>query len=322
MDLKQIYFHLRSDIQKIENSLEQSVYSSNPILTEASVHLLKAGGKRIRPVFVLLAGKYGTYSINRLLSVAVPLELIHMASLVHDDVIDDADLRRGSKTIKAKYDNKVAMYCGDYIFARALEQIVQVKNKEAHEVLSKGIVQMCLGEIEQIRDHNDINVSLKTYLRRIKRKTSLLIAISCKLGAIATGAPRKVYQGLYRYGYYVGMAFQISDDILDFTGTEEQLGKPAGGDLRQGNITLPAIYALANDEALRDLMNDINLGNKSDEAYNEAIELVKKSGGIEYARQMSETYLQKAYNELDKLPNINATKSLRQIATYIGTRKF
>ncbi|OZM57274.1 heptaprenyl diphosphate synthase component II [Lottiidibacillus patelloidae] len=322
MDLKQIYFHLRSDIQKIENSLEQSVYSSNPILTEASVHLLKAGGKRIRPVFVLLAGKYGTYSMNRLLSVAVPLELIHMASLVHDDVIDDADLRRGSKTIKAKYDNKVAMYCGDYIFARALEQIIKIEDKEAHEVLSKGIVQMCLGEIEQIRDHNDVNVSLKTYLRRIKRKTSLLIAISCKLGAIATGAPRKVYQGLYRYGYYVGMAFQISDDILDFTGTEEQLGKPAGGDLRQGNITLPAIYALENNEHFRDLMNDIKLGNRSTDAYNEAIDLVKSSGGIDYARQMSETYLQKAYNELDKLPNIAATKSLRQIATYIGTRKY
>jgi heptaprenyl diphosphate synthase len=321
MDLKQIYFHLRSDIQRIEQTLERTVHSTNPVLTQASVQLLKAGGKRIRPVFVLLAGKYGSYSINRLLQVAVPLELIHMASLVHDDVIDDADIRRGSETIKAKWDNKVAMYCGDYIFARALEQIVQIDEQEAHEVLSKGIVQMCLGEVEQIRDHNDIDVSFKTYLRRIKRKTSLLIAISCKLGAIASGAPRKVHQGLYRYGYNVGMAFQISDDILDFTGTEAQLGKPAGGDLRQGNITLPAIYALRNSEAFRNVMEEINQGKQSNAMYEKAIDLVKTSGGIEYAREISETYLQKAYNELDKLPNISATKSLRQIATYIGDRK-
>jgi heptaprenyl diphosphate synthase len=321
MDLKQIYFYLRSDIQKIEKSLERSVHSDNVALTQSSIHLLQAGGKRIRPVFVLLSGKFGDYSIERMMDVAVPLELIHMASLVHDDVIDHAEMRRGKKTIKAQYDNKVAMYVGDFIFARALERITALKNKEAHEVLSKGIVDMCLGEIEQIRDQYNENVSFKEYLRRIKRKTSLLIAISCKLGAIAAGTSREVSQTLYRYGYYVGMAFQISDDILDFTGTEAQLGKPAGGDLLQGNVTLPALYTLNESKEFRELLEKLFKQERiSNTEISRAIDMVKHSGGIEYAQKISEKYLLKAYAELDKLPKITANKSLREIATFVGAR--
>lgn len=235
---------LNSDIDIIEKELEAKIQANSLLLKEASLYTLQAGGKRIRPVFVLLAGKFGNYDIEILKNVAVALEFIHMASLVHDDVIDDAELRRGKPAIKTKWGNKVAMYTGDYILALSLEIITKVKQPAVHQILANTIVEVCIGEIEQIRDKYRFNQNFRDYFRRIKRKTALLIATSCQLGAIAAGAKEDIHKKLFRFGYYVGMSYQIIDDILDFTSTEKALGKPAGGDLLQGNITAPVFYAM------------------------------------------------------------------------------
>ncbi|OIJ15853.1 heptaprenyl diphosphate synthase component II [Anaerobacillus arseniciselenatis] len=323
MKLTDIYWHLRSDISKIEKELEATVDAKHPILKKASSHLLKAGGKRIRPVFVLLAAKFGNYDIEKVKQVAVPLELIHMASLVHDDVIDDADLRRGKKTIKSKWDNRVAMYTGDYIFARAIEMTTNCNKPEVHQILSDAMVEMCIGEVEQIRDQYNWNQNFRIYLRRIKRKTALLIAVSCRLGALAADAPRDVQLSLYRYGYNVGMAFQITDDILDFVATEKELGKPAGSDLHQGNVTLPALYSMEHDEELRSFIMKMIKGDKPDKKVMKVIiDKIKASGGVDYSLEVSDRYLNKAYKELENLPDIPAKDSFYQIAQYIGKRKF
>lgn len=323
MKLTDIYWDLRTDIAKIEKELEATVDARQPIIKKASAHLLKAGGKRIRPVFVLLAAKFGSYDIEKIKQVAVPLELIHMGSLVHDDVIDDADLRRGKKTIKSKWDNRVAMYTGDYIFARAIQMATNCENPEVHQILSDAMVEMCIGEVEQIRDQYNWDQNCRNYLRRIKRKTALLIAVSCRLGALAADAPRDVHLSLYRYGYYVGMAFQITDDILDFVASEKQLGKPAGSDLEQGNVTLPALYSMKHDLELRTLIVNVINGDKPDQKEMEQIiKSIKKSGGIDYSFEVSDRYLAKAYKELDKLPDIPAKESFFQIAQYIGKRKY
>jgi heptaprenyl diphosphate synthase len=323
MKLTDIYWHLRSDIAKIEKELEATIDAKHPILKKASAHLLKAGGKRIRPVFVLLAAKFGDYDIEKIKQVAVPLELIHMASLVHDDVIDDADLRRGKKTIKSKWDNRVAMYTGDYIFARAIEMATNCEKPEVHQILSDAMVEMCIGEVEQIRDQYNWNQNFRMYLRRIKRKTALLIAVSCRLGGLAADAPRDVQLSLYRYGYNVGMAFQITDDILDFIATEKELGKPAGSDLQQGNVTLPALYSMSHNEKLRhDIVSMINSESSDKQLMSEIIEAIKATGGIDHAFAISDRYLNKAFKELEKLPDIPAKESFYQIAKYIGTRKY
>lgn len=323
MKLTDIYWHLRSDIAKIEKELESTIDANHPVLKKASIHLLKAGGKRIRPVFVLLAGKFGNYDIEKIKQVAVPLELIHMASLVHDDVIDDAELRRGKKTIKSKWDNRVAMYTGDYIFARAIEMTTNCEKPEVHQILSDAMVEMCIGEVEQIRDQYNWNQNLKLYLRRIKRKTAILIAVSCRLGALAVDAPREVQLSLYRYGYNVGMAFQITDDILDFIATEKELGKPAGSDLQQGNVTLPALFSMKNDEELRSYIINIINGDKPEKKEMEKIiSSIKKAGGVDYSFEMSDRYLNKAYKELENLPDFPAKESFYQIAKYIGKRKY
>lgn len=319
MKLKMVYSFLNSDINLIEKSLEETVQGESPLLQQASLHLLQAGGKRIRPVFVLLGGKFGHYDIHVIKDVAVALELIHMASLVHDDVIDDADLRRGRPTIKKIWDNRFAMYSGDYIFAKSLELMTNINHPLAHQILSKTIVELCIGEIEQIKDKYRFDQNLRDYLLRIKRKTALLIAASCQLGAVAAGVDDKIHRKLYRFGYFVGMSYQITDDILDFTGTEAELGKPAGGDLLQGNITLPVLFAMEDAKIRSEIVKVHENMNQSE--ISSIISMVKESGAINKSIEISDRYLQKALAVLEELPNNRAKKTLRDIAHYIGKRK-
>src|SRR5690625_2193399 len=193
MKLTTIYDPLKKDLQHIEEELIKAIDAEHPILEKSSLQLLKAGGKRIRPVFVLLSSKFGDAMSNneQIKSVAVSLELIHMATLVHDEVVDDASIRRGYPTIKHTYDNRIAMYSGDYILERALEVITTINNTEVHRVLDKTLVKVVEGEVDQIEDQYNLDQTVRNYLHRIKRKTALLIATSCKLGALASDAPRE-----------------------------------------------------------------------------------------------------------------------------------
>ncbi|SER44422.1 heptaprenyl diphosphate synthase component II [Salipaludibacillus aurantiacus] len=323
MKLTDIYWYLRPDIIKIEKEIENNIDARHPVLEEASSHLLKAGGKRIRPVFVLLAAQFGNYDLNTIKHVAVPLELIHMGSLVHDDVIDDAELRRGKKTIKSKWDNRVAMYTGDYIFAKAIELATYSDNPELHHILADAMVEMCIGEVEQIRDQFNWQQNFRIYLRRIRRKTALLISVSCQLGALVAGAAPEVQRQLKRYGYYVGMAFQITDDILDFVGTEKELGKPAGSDLAQGNVTLPALYAMERDRRLNyKIVSFLQQSGTEAIDMKSVIQQIKQTGAIHYSKKVADMYLNKALTALEPLPESQAKEALTQIAKYIGDRKF
>lgn len=324
MKLANIYGFLKKDLQDIENRLTETIQAEHPILHEASLQLLRAGGKRIRPVFVILSSHFGEYkeNINQVKDVAVALELIHMATLVHDDVVDDASLRRGKPTIKNMYGNRVAMYTGDYILARALEVITTVEIQSVHRTLSKTLVKVVEGEIAQIEDKYNVDQNIYDYLRRIKRKTALLIATSCKLGAIASGVTVKEANKLYRYGYNVGMSFQIIDDILDFTASPEELGKPTGSDLIQGNITLPILYAMKDEQFLKELKSVFRDADKINEHnISHLLHLLFKTNAIEDSYRLSNLYLQKALVALQQLPNNKSKKTLQTIATLIGKRR-
>lgn len=308
----------------IEKELYRSVEGDSPELTETSLHLLRAGGKRLRPVFVLMGGKFGSYDIEKLKHVAVPLELIHSASLVHDDVIDDASTRRGKPTVKAKWDNRIAMYTGDYIYGKALDLTTRLKQPEIHQILAKAMVEMSIGEMEQIRDFFNVSQDVRRYLLRIRRKTSLLIAISCQLGALAADADRRIAASLYRFGYNVGMAFQIQDDLLDLCGSEKQIGKPPGSDMRQGNITLPVIYALEDPERREPLLKELDrihaLNGQCD--VSEAVKLVTSSSGIARSEALADRYITKALDALSDLPDIKTRKQLKDIAHFITKRSY
>ncbi|WP_033544139.1 heptaprenyl diphosphate synthase component II [Planococcus sp. CAU13] len=319
--LKLLYSDLGPELDKIEKELEVAVGSNSLLLNEASLHLLQAGGKRIRPVFVLLAGKFGNYNVDVMKQVAVPLELIHMASLVHDDVIDDSEMRRGQATVKAQWNNSVAMYTGDFILARALEYITVVEDPKIHRILAKTMIEVCRGEIIQIEDKFKLDQSLRDYLRRIKRKTALLISSSCELGATVSGTDAQTAARLRRFGYFIGMSFQITDDILDFTSTDEELGKPAGSDFVQGNITLPVLFARRNPEIYSKLKNALGK-EMSDSERMEIVRLIRNSPALQEAKALSDQYLDKALEELAHLPKGPANKTMRKIALFIGKRKF
>ncbi|MGY0691776.1 heptaprenyl diphosphate synthase component II [Virgibacillus sp. FSP13] len=322
MKIAKIYGYLKKDLDRIEVALNSVIQAEHPVLRKASTQLLEAGGKRIRPVFVLLSGQFGNYDMERMKTVAVSLELIHMATLVHDDVIDDAELRRGKPTIRQMYDNRVAMYAGDYILARSLESITSLRKPNAHLVLSKTIVEVCIGEIEQIKDKYDWNQQLRDYLRRIKRKTALLIATSCKLGAIAADVPEEIANKLYRYGYYIGMSYQIIDDILDFTSSATELGKPAGHDLFQGNITLPVLYAMKDEAFHAQLKEAFASPDAVKETHmHDLVQALNQTDAISISYQLSDLYLKKALAIVEQLPNTKAKNTLRDIAKYIGKRR-
>lgn len=319
MDFQDVYERCRPELLEVERVLRDSVQSRNLRLLHATTQLLEAGGKRIRPLYAILSSRFGTGDRSKVYALAAALELVHMASLVHDDVIDDASLRRGKPTVRAQFGNRAAMYTGDFLFARAIQRLSELGSPLIHEEMSSAIARMCEGEIEQIRDFFSWQQTLRNYLRRVERKTALLISISCALGARAAEAPGTTVEILRRFGYYTGMAFQITDDILDYVGDEKIVGKPVGGDLRQGNLTLPALRAAYISPRSRELQESVLEGMQGGSVAR-AIDIVRASDGLEYARQLATRYLTKAMTELEKLAPGPDRDGLAIVARFVNQR--
>jgi heptaprenyl diphosphate synthase len=310
------------DLSLVESELVKYARESATLLGQSSEHLVRAGGKRLRPAFVLLSGKFFNYDPDRLVPLAAAVELIHMATLVHDDVIDCAPLRRGIPTVRARWGDQIAVYTGDYLFAQALRLVAKYGNDQIVRILSEVSLKMCEGEIEQIETSEKFDLSLRAYLRRNKRKTALLFSACCLIGALASGAPGFAVKRLGNYGYYLGMAFQITDDILDFTSSEEVFGKPVCSDLRQGIITLPVIFALRDPSVGRSLEEILVKKEKNESDWGNALKLIEVSGALEKAQEVSNRYLEKAKKQLEALPNSPLRLTFAKIADFIGVRKF
>ncbi len=276
----------------------------------------------MRPAFALLAGKLYNYRLEKLLPLAVALELIHMASLVHDDVVDDSMTRRGTPTVKANWGNKISMHTGDYLFAKSLVLISQYENPVIARVLAETSVKMCEGEIHQISTAYSADQSWRDYFYRIERKTALLIAASCQLGAVAAGAPEKDHKRLRRFGHQLGVAFQITDDVLDMVADQTLLGKPIGGDLRQGILTMPVIYSMEKSPRRQRLRELVEIQDKTDDQVKEAIEIIKEAGGIEFSFNVARKYIEKAKMNLTFLPDRPVKQTFYEIADFIGIRRF
>ncbi len=318
----ELFNEIKDDLQIVEKELQSIVKTPDLLLTETSAHLLNAGGKRLRPAFALLAGKICCYNLQRLLPLAMALELIHMATLVHDDVIDASLTRRGIPTVKANWGDRISIYTGDYLLAQSLVLIAKCENDDIARILADVSVKMTEGEIQQIVTSFDANQGVKDYFFKIKRKTALLISASCELGAIACGAPPEYVRALNRYGYYLGMAFQITDDILDLIADQKQLGKPIGSDLRQGIITLPVIYALQKAVGAKRLAEIISKKEKKEGEVLEAVKIIKDCGAVDFSFAVSNRYLIKAKQQLKILPDGKAKKSLDLIADFINVRRY
>ncbi|MGS0764137.1 polyprenyl synthetase family protein [Syntrophomonas curvata] len=313
---------IEKELATVESCLAGNLDSSLNLMNQAAVHLIKAGGKRLRPAFALLAAKLYQDELDEVIPAAVALELIHMATLVHDDVIDDSSIRRGTETVKSAWGNRVSIYAGNYIFARALSLISAYQRSDLLDVLARASMKICEGEIIQMLSCYNVNLGLKNYLRRIERKTALLISVSCELGAMISNAPAPEIMALRKYGYYLGMGFQITDDILDIVADEKMLGKPTGSDIRQGVITLPSLYALRYDPRRKELARLLSSPEACIKDALRIIEIVSGSDGVDYAYSVTQHFAFKAQKQLDLLPDAPVKQTLYDLADFVLAREF
>lgn len=313
---------IRDEMEIVEARLYENVDTPETLLYEASTHLIKAGGKRMRPGFALLAARMYQDDISYAIPLATALELVHMATLVHDDVIDNSSIRRGTGTVKCLWGNRISIYAGNFVFAKALAIIAEYKRSDILEVIADASMKICEGEIVQMLSCYNVNLGLKNYLRRIERKTALLISLSCQVGAMLSTSDSRQIEALRRYGYDLGLAFQITDDILDFVADEETLGKPIGSDIRQGVITLPALYALHHDEHRDELARLLSSPQECQQSTEHIIDMVCESDGIEYAYSVSQHYANRSKRHLELLPDTPVKETLRELADFIFARDY
>ena len=272
------------------------------MLEAASNHLLTSGGKRVRPAFVVLSSQFGKSMSEDTYRVAVALELIHMATLVHDDVIDRSDKRRGRLTIAKKWDQNTAILTGNFLLALALEHMSEIEDVRVHRVISSAIIDVCKGELFQFQDQFNSQQTMTNYLRRIKRKTALLIQLATEVGAITSGADDKTVRKLKMIGYYIGMSFQIVDDILDFTSSEKQLGKPVGSDLLNGHLTLPVLLEMRHNATFKSQIEALSPESPAED-FQTCIATIQASSSIQTAQEISDKYLAKAEHLIETLNN-------------------
>ena len=239
-------------ISKTLESIFSMISGQDEQLNKIVRDYFSSGGKRIRILLSLICAELGDFKKNeeKIIKIASIVEIIHTASLIHDDIIDKADTRRGKITLNTKFDDYTALYIGDYLFSIVLNEIAKFDDKRLHNYLAKTLKELCIGEIIQYNGLYNINTRRLDYLKKIKRKTAILIAFACVSGAIVAGADDEKIKASYNYGYYLGMSYQIIDDYLDFVGGSDKLGKRVGQDIMNGNITLPALLAKEKNNKL------------------------------------------------------------------------
>ena len=317
-----LFAPVEADLNLLTENLKKLVGAKNPILYAAAEHLFGAGGKRVRPAIVLLMARatVPTPEISpRHFRLAEITEMIHTASLVHDDVVDEAELRRGVPTVHTRFGNRVAILAGDFLFAQSSWYLANLDNLEVVKLLSEVIMDMAQGEIQQGLYQFDTSFSISAYLEKSYYKTASLIANSAKAAGLLSGVEASVAQNLYLYGRNLGLAFQVVDDIFDFTGSTEALGKPAGSDLKSGNLTAPVLYALEEKPYLETL---ISSGFVQDGDLEEAIALIKESRGIERSRDLAKHHAQLAVEHLGDLQPSPSRQGLIDMADYVLRRLY
>jgi heptaprenyl diphosphate synthase len=323
-NLKQILAPVAEDLLKVDETLRSVVSLEFPLLRSAVEAIVAAGGKRLRPAILLLAAKFHGYDLERLVPLGAAIELLHTASLVHDDTIDEALLRRGLPTLNSLIDAGTTVLVGDYLFARSAVLSTMGGIQRATRIFAESLVTICEGELEQHFSIHHLSNSFETYYRRIYSKTAVLFAAAGEIGAVLSEAPEGDIQRLRHYGRQLGMAFQVVDDILDMRSTASQLGKPVGGDLRQGTVTLPTMFYLENadDEGREMIRQVIENENRSDETIARAIQLISDSGSIDKAIEEAKRFVQEAKASLSGLPDIPARRTLLEIADFVVERDF
>lgn len=320
MELSEIYEPVREDLDKVKERLRSISKVDFTWLSQLLDYSLQGGGKRIRPILALLSGKFYNYNFDCLMPMAMSVELTHLATLIHDDTIDNSSVRWGRSTVHKLWGTEQAVLLGDYMFARAGELMASTEDIRVVRLLSKTLMIISSGEIAQAYNAFNLKQTREGYIQRIASKTASLFCLATESGAVLSQAPKESIEILRDYGYNLGIAFQIVDDILDFIGTEKELGKPVGSDLAQGTFTLPAMLLTEHypeDNPVKRLFGSEG----KEENVRLAVEAIRSSSIVEECFAVASEYTARACEKLEQLPDNTSRQALVNLADYIITRR-
>ena len=313
---------ISEELEDFKKLFESTLSSSNLLLNSVIAHIRQKNGKMMRPILVLLAAKLFGKVCPATLHAAVALELLHNASLVHDDVVDESTERRGQLSVNAIFNNKVAVLAGDYLLATALVQVGMTRNHDIIDIVSCLGQDLADGELLQLSNVSNLHFSEEVYFDVIRKKTAVLFAACTKAGALSVGASDEKAESARLFGEYIGLCFQIKDDIFDYFDNKE-IGKPTGNDMLEGKLTLPALYVLntTKNEEAQEIAIKVKEGTATLDEIAHLISFIKENGGIEYAVQTMNVYKQKAFNLLASLPDSDICAALRAYLDYVVDRE-
>ena len=321
-NLKEISLPIQSELEKFEELFKASMKSDVWLVDLIARYIIRQKGKKIRPLLVLLSAKVAGGITERTYRGAVLVELLHTATLVHDDVVDNADKRRNFWSINKVFKNKVAVLMGDYLLSRGLLIAVEGKDYDFLEVITNTVKRMSEGELLQIRKTRKLDIDEATYFRIISDKTASLLETCCKIGALSASSNSQYHEAMREFGEKIGIAFQIRDDILDYEGNTNTTGKPVGGDIKEKKITLPLIYSLnqvSKNEA--NVIRKLIKNGEKKESVNEIIDFVRKNNGINYSHETAISYSSKAKERLNVFPDSPGKLALQALVDFVIDRK-
>lgn len=323
IDFASIQLLTESEAEAVDKLILQELTSDVVLINQIGHYIINSGGKRLRPMLLLLTAKALNYQqSNHHLLLAAVIEFIHTATLLHDDVVDESDLRRGKDSANAVWGNAASILVGDYLYSSAFEMMVRTGNMRVMEILSKTTTAIAEGEVLQLLNCNNPATTEAKYLEVISRKTAILFSAATRLGAVLADANPELEKNLADYGQHLGIAFQLIDDALDYTSSKDELGKNLGDDLAEGKPTLPLIFAIENGtkEQADVIINAIKTGNR--DSFNEVYEIVKATNAITYTEQRADNEAQKAIDALSNLPDSKFKQALELLARFSVQRNY
>ena len=320
--LKQFFDPVRNDLKRFDGLLGKQLRADSALIQNVIDYLLEKRGKRIRPTFLFLTARCGGMAHPRMVDAALAIELIHTATLLHDDVVDESDRRRGQKTVNSNWTNLISILMGDFLFAKAFRLLVQAGSQELIKRVSLATERISFGELRQIEECGNFEITEDTYLDIITAKTASLFSTSAASGAILKGASAREVNRLSRFGESVGVSFQIADDLLDLIGDSSKTGKDAGNDLMQGKVTLPLIYSLRKSSSkVRDEITSVLSNGTKPSHYRKVIEFIGNSGGLDYARKRAEHFGTNALKLIRKYGHSRYHTALENVVRFTVNRE-
>ena len=324
VNIKDVTLAVAEEVGVFQQKYKQVLHAQNTLVDKVTRYVLKQQGKQIRPVLVMLSAKICGGVTESSYRAAIMVELLHSATLIHDDVVDSAEMRRGLPSINALWKNKISVLIGDYLLSKGLLYSLEFKDYGSLHMVSEAVRRMSEGEILQIQKTRSLDISEKDYLSVISDKTASLISSACAMGAMSATTDESKIAALKSYGEYLGLAFQIRDDLLDYTGDSKKTGKQMGIDIKDKKITLPLIYALlhASPAEQKTIRSILKSSRKRAVKTSEVVAFVTTKGGLEYATEVAEGFAAKAVASIQPFPESAAKTSLLQLVDFVMNRQY